>query len=43
MTGERLTQVITGMLETPADVRERIKAALQPKPESTLAGTPVKP
>ncbi len=43
MTGEKLAEIIAGLLNTPADVRERVKAALQPKDESTLPGAPGKP
>jgi tripartite-type tricarboxylate transporter receptor subunit TctC len=43
MTGDKITEVIVGLLNTPAEVRERVKAALQPKDESTLVGTPGKP
>jgi tripartite-type tricarboxylate transporter receptor subunit TctC len=42
MTGEKLAELVAGMLNTPADVRERLKAALQPTDESTLAGAPGK-
>jgi hypothetical protein len=43
MTGEKLGEVIVGMLNTPADVRERLKLALQPKAGSTLDTAPAKP
>jgi tripartite-type tricarboxylate transporter receptor subunit TctC len=36
MTGEKLAEVITSMLNAPADVRERMKVALQPKAGSTV-------
>ena len=35
MTGDKLREVIIGMLDTPADIRERVKVALQPKDEHT--------
>ena len=38
MSGERLVEIIAGLLGTPQDVRERVKAALQPKDENTLKG-----
>ena len=31
MTGEQLTALVAGILDVPADVRERMKAALEPK------------
>jgi tripartite-type tricarboxylate transporter receptor subunit TctC len=43
MTGEKLAEVITSMLNAPADVRERMKVALQPKAGSTLDTAPAKP
>jgi len=43
MTGEKLAEIIAGLLNTPADVRERVKAALQPKDDQTLVGVPGKP
>jgi tripartite-type tricarboxylate transporter receptor subunit TctC len=43
MTGEKLAAIIASLLNTTVDVRERVKAALQPKDESTLAGAPGKP
>ena len=36
MTGEKLFEIIAGLLSTPRDVRERVKAALQPKAEQIL-------
>ena len=42
MTGEKLAELVAGMLNTPPDVRERLKAALQPKDDSTLPGAPGK-
>lgn len=32
MTGEKLTELIVGILDSPADVKARLKAALNPKP-----------
>ena len=43
MTGEKLAEVITSMLNAPADVRDRMKVALQPKAGSTLDTAPAKP
>jgi hypothetical protein len=43
MTGDRVADVIGGLLNTPAGVRERVRAALQPKDDSTIAGPPSKP
>lgn len=43
MTGERLAAIIAGLLNTPADVRARLKVALEPKREHTLDQPPVKP
>jgi len=43
MTGEKLAGIIASMLNTPADVRERVKAALQPKDESALEAIPGEP
>ncbi len=42
MTGDKLAGIIADLLNTPADVRERVKAALQPKSETTLTGAPSK-
>jgi len=35
MTGDKLREVIAGILNSPADIRERVKVALQPKDEHT--------
>jgi hypothetical protein len=43
MPEPRLAEIVANLLNTKADVRERVKAALQPKDESTLAGAPGKP
>ena len=43
MTGEKLAEVINNMLNAPADMRERMKVALQPKAGSTLDTAPAKP
>src|SRR4051795_1009210 len=39
-TGEQLQEIIFGLLNSPADVRERMKAALQPKAEQILEQPP---
>ena len=31
MTGAELTQIVHEIIATPADLRERVKAAIQPK------------
>ena len=36
MTGDKLQEIIFGLLNAPADVRERMKAALTPKDEHTI-------
>jgi tripartite-type tricarboxylate transporter receptor subunit TctC len=43
MSGEKLLEIIAGLLGTPLDVRDRVKAALQPKDESTLKEVPGRP
>jgi hypothetical protein len=35
-TGDKLQEIIFGLLSAPADVRERMKVALQPKDEHTI-------
>jgi tripartite-type tricarboxylate transporter receptor subunit TctC len=39
-TGEQLQEIIFGLLNSPADVRERMKAALQPNPDQVLEQPP---
>jgi tripartite-type tricarboxylate transporter receptor subunit TctC len=39
-TGEQLQEIIFGLLDSPPDVRERMKAALQPKAEQILEQPP---
>jgi tripartite-type tricarboxylate transporter receptor subunit TctC len=39
-TGEQLQEIIFGLLSSPADVRERMKIALQPKAEQILEQPP---
>jgi len=36
MTGEKMQEIIVGLLNAPQDVRERMKIALQPKDEHTV-------
>jgi hypothetical protein len=36
MTGDKLQDIIVGLLGAPQDVRERMKIALQPKDEHTI-------
>jgi tripartite-type tricarboxylate transporter receptor subunit TctC len=43
MTGEKLADIIAGLLNTPDDVRERMKIALEPKAEHTLGEAPARP
>lgn len=43
MTGDKLAAMIAGLISTPSDIRERVKAALQPKDETTLEGVPGQP
>jgi hypothetical protein len=43
MSGEKLREIIAGLLGTPLDVRDRVRAALQPKDESTLKEVPGQP
>jgi hypothetical protein len=43
MTGDKLAAMIADLIGTPADIRERVKAALQPKDETTLEGVPGQP
>ena len=40
MTGDRLQQIIFGLLNAPQDVRERMKVALEPKIEHTVEKPP---
>jgi hypothetical protein len=40
MTGDRLREVIVGILNSPADIRERVRIALQPKDEHTAERKP---
>jgi tripartite-type tricarboxylate transporter receptor subunit TctC len=35
-SGEQIAEIITGLLDTPADVRERMKAVLQPKSDHVV-------
>jgi tripartite-type tricarboxylate transporter receptor subunit TctC len=37
-SGETIQGIITGLLDAPADVRERMKIALQPKDEHVVDG-----
>src|SRR4051812_47516275 len=39
-TGEQLQEIVGGLISSPADVRERMKVALQPKPEEILDQPP---
>jgi tripartite-type tricarboxylate transporter receptor subunit TctC len=39
-TGEQLQEIIFGLLNSPADVRERMKTALQPNPDQILDQPP---
>jgi hypothetical protein len=39
-TGEQLQEIVSGLISSPADVRERMKIALQPKPEEILDQPP---
>jgi tripartite-type tricarboxylate transporter receptor subunit TctC len=39
-TGEQLQEIILGLISSPADVRERMKAALQPNPDQILDQPP---
>jgi tripartite-type tricarboxylate transporter receptor subunit TctC len=39
-TGEQLQEIILGLISSPADVRERMKAALQPKADQILDEPP---
>jgi tripartite-type tricarboxylate transporter receptor subunit TctC len=43
MTGDKLAAIITGLISTPPDIRERVKAALQPKDVTTLEGAQGQP
>jgi tripartite-type tricarboxylate transporter receptor subunit TctC len=43
MTGDKLAGIITGLISSPDDIRERVKAALQPKGETTLEGAQAQP
>jgi tripartite-type tricarboxylate transporter receptor subunit TctC len=43
MTGDKLAEIITGLISTPPDTRERVKAALQPKDVTTLEGAQGQP
>jgi tripartite-type tricarboxylate transporter receptor subunit TctC len=43
MTGERMQQIIFGLLSAPADVRERMKVALTPKDDQTVDKPPGQP
>ena len=38
MTGAELTQTVHEIIATPADLRERVKAAIQPKDARSLPG-----
>jgi tripartite-type tricarboxylate transporter receptor subunit TctC len=42
-TGDKLQEIIFGLLNAPPDVRERMKLALQPKDEHTLERPPGQP
>jgi hypothetical protein len=39
-TGEQLQEIILGLMSSPADVRERMKIALQPKADQILEEPP---
>jgi tripartite-type tricarboxylate transporter receptor subunit TctC len=39
-TGEQLQEIVGGLISSPVDVRERMKIALQPKPEEILDQPP---
>jgi tripartite-type tricarboxylate transporter receptor subunit TctC len=41
-TGEKMQEIIVGLLSAPADVRERMKVALTPKDEHTVDKPPAK-
>src|SRR3954452_23246821 len=43
MNGEKMQQIIFGLLSSPKDVRERVKVALEPKKEHTLETLPAPP
>jgi len=43
MSGEELQAIIFGLLNAPADIRERMKAALTPKDEQVLDKPPAQP
>ena len=40
MSGDKLAEIIADLLDTPKDVRERMKIALEPKAEHTLKEAP---
>jgi tripartite-type tricarboxylate transporter receptor subunit TctC len=40
MNGEKMQQIIFGLLDSPKDVRDRVKVALEPKQEHTLDKPP---
>ena len=37
--GEQIAEIMFGLLDSPADMRERMKAALQPKDRATMHRT----
>jgi hypothetical protein len=43
MNGEKMQQIIFGLLDSPKDVRDRVKVALEPKQEHTLDKPPGQP
>jgi tripartite-type tricarboxylate transporter receptor subunit TctC len=43
MNGDKMQEIIFGLLNSPQDVRERVKVALEPKKEHTLETLPAPP
>src|SRR4051812_206476 len=43
MNGDKMQQIIFGLLDSPKDVRDRVKVALEPKQEHTLDKPPGQP
>ena len=39
-SGDKIAEIIYGLISAPADVRDRMKIALQPKPEEILDQPP---
>jgi hypothetical protein len=43
MNGDKMQEIIFGLLSSPKDVRDRVKVALEPKQEHTIDKPPGQP